>query len=156
MHFETKRRQPHRPFWITSCSKNRTKRPLKRKSRDGSLRRFASMRSSGDWPRRELNGRQSIISSVEPLEPAPTLSLIPLDGVSTHGLNRTGTKPPNGPAIFGVLALWTTSSWPLTWSAHGAWLWPNNRPTRMFTSVHPPHMCWKCTTIRLTMIHTIS
>ena len=156
MHFETKRRWPHRLSWITSCSKNGTKRPPKRKSRDGSLRRFANMRSNEDWPRRELNDRQSITSSIEPLEPALTLLLIPSDGVSTHGLNRTSTKPPNGPAIFGVLALWTTSSWLLAWSAHGAWLWPTGGLTRMFRSACPPCMCLKCTTIRLTMICTKS
>ena len=129
------------------------KRPPERKSRDGSLRRFTSVTSNGDWPRRELNSRWSITSSVEP---ALTLLLIPLDGVSTHGLNRTGTKPLNGPVIFGVLALWTTSNWLLTWSAYWAWLQPTSRPARMFMSAHPHHMCWKHKTIRLTMICTKS
>ena len=113
------------------------KRPPERKSRDSSLRRFASMRSSGDWPRRELNSRWSINSSVEPLEPALTLLLIPSDGASTRGLNRTGMKPPNGPAIFGVLAPWTTCSWLLhmvcSWGLGMAYQW-----TCQNVCVYPP------------------
>ena len=132
------------------------KEATQKKEQDSSLGRFASARSKGDWPRRELNSRQSITSSIEPLEPAPTLLLIPSDGASTLGLNRTGMEPPNGPVIFGVLASWTTSSWLLAWSAHGAWLWPTGGLTRMFRSACPPCMCLKCTTIRLTMICTKS
>ena len=72
--------------------------------------KLASVRSNEDWPRRELNERRNITGSGGPPELVLTLSLIPLDGVSTHGLNRTSTRPPNGLGTCGAPAPWTISS----------------------------------------------
>ena len=154
MQFKTKRRWLPRPAWITLSDRNGTNRLHKGRKRNSNLRRLTSMRSNGDWQRRELNDMRSITSSIELLVPVLTQLLILFDGMNTHGLNRTGMRPPNGPGIFGVLAPWTISSWLLTWSTCGALLWPTSGPARMFTSVCLPHMCWKHTTTRLTMIHT--
>ena len=67
-------------------------------------KKLASARSNEDWPGRELNDRRSITESKGPLELVLTLSLIPSDGVSTCGLNRTSMRPPNGLGTCGVPA----------------------------------------------------
>ena len=85
-----------------------------------SLKKLASTKSNEGWLKRELSNRNGITSCVELLEPVPILLLILLDGVSTHGQSRTNTRPPNGLAISGVLAPWTTSNLLLVWSPRGA------------------------------------
>ena len=71
-----------------------------------SAKKLTSMRSNEDWPRRELNDRRSITESEGPLGLVLTLSLIPSDGVSTHGPNRTSTRPPNELGTCGAPAPW--------------------------------------------------
>ena len=82
----------------------------KGRKRNTSPEKLASMRSNEDWPRRGLNDRRNIIKSEGPLGLVLTLSLIPSDGVSTHGLNRTSMRPLNGLGTCGVPAPWTINN----------------------------------------------
>ena len=85
-------------------------KPPEGRKRNVSLKKLTSMRPNGGWPRRELNGRRNITGSGGPPELVLTLSLIPLDSVSTHGLNRTSIRPPNGLGTCGVPAPWTINN----------------------------------------------
>ena len=66
------------------------------RKRNVSPEKLTNARSNEDWPRRELNDRRSITESEGHLRLVLTLSLIPLDGVSTCGLNRTSMRPQMG------------------------------------------------------------
>ena len=72
--------------------------------------KFTSMRLSKGWQRRGPGGRKSIIGGKGPLGLVLTPSLIPSDGVNTHGPKRTSVRVPNGLGTCGALAPWTTSN----------------------------------------------
>ena len=72
--------------------------------------KLTSVRSNEDWPRKELNDRRSITESEGPLGLVLTLSLIPSDGVSTHGPNRKSMRPLNGLGTCGVPAPWVINN----------------------------------------------
>ena len=105
-----KKRWPLRLPRTALNDRNRMNKQPKGRKRNMSPEKLTSMRSNEDWPRRELNDRRSITESEGPLGLAQTLSLIPLDGVSTHGLNRTSMRPPNGLGTCGALAPWTINN----------------------------------------------
>ena len=75
-----------------------------------SPKKLTSVRSHEDWPRRELNDRRSITKSEGPPGLVLTLSLIPSDGASTCGPNRTSMRSPNGLETCGVPAPWTINN----------------------------------------------
>ena len=93
-----------------------------------SLRKPTSMRPNGGWQSRGLSNKKNTTRSGGPPELVLTRSPILLDGVNTHGPNRTSMRPPNGLGICGAQAPWTTNNWQPIWSARGALLRLTSRP----------------------------